>query len=580
MRLLGVEFRDYARFDRCFVPLDTGIRLLVGKNNSGKTSLLRALSALTALPFGKPAAFSTEVARYARKQVPLPNYEMEIVFAYEESDSDFLGADLGGWPKFAAASKRTWAFSFKVYPQSSSIVLVDASLQCDATALPIIEVGPNNYVRLFYDSRGAIAKRQGRAFESAGPQLSDGTLVRTFSEEDIFSEFPDLMSTRFVHAHRVVRPNLGLQALETLADTAESLAPFLDTALSNNRETFDKIQKVVTDTIPEFKFVNPEKAQNSVSITLTRRDTNEKVPLTHCGTGVEQVLALATFVLASGPGTIILLDEPHSYLHPTAERQVVDFLFSHTEHRYVISTHSAILINSVPPDRILVLGKSNTIGAPSSESSSVPTLLHSLGYKNSDLLFNDRLIFVEGESDQDILPLLLLCNPLLSRPDLEKTGFPVMDGEGRLRGRDQQTSLMYWEKFLIQLGKQSSPRVYLFDGDCALEDQKLLGKTKAFEAGSAALLRFLGMHEIENYLLVPEAIASAMEELANFQGENLKDANSEAVGKKLSEILCLKENRKLYPQGPPNDPNREVKGSVALQMLLANYGLRYEKRKV
>ena len=258
----------------------------------------------------------------------------------------------------------------------------------------------------------------------------------------------------------------------------------------------------------------------------------------------------------------------------------MDFLFSHTEHRYVISTHSAILINSVPADRILVLGESNTISAPSSESPSVPALLHSLGYKNSDLLFNDRLIFVEGESDQDILPLLLLCNPLLSKPDLEKTGFPVMDGEGRLRGRDQQTSLMYWEKFITQLGKQSSPRVYLFDGACLPEDQKLLEKTKVFDAGSAALLRFLTMHEIENYLLVPDAIASAMEELASFLGENLKDADTDAVGKKLGEILSLKDNQKLYPQGPPKDPIREAKGSVALQMLLANYGLRYEKRKV
>lgn len=227
-----------------------------------------------------------------------------------------------------------------------------------------------------------------------------------------------------------------------------------------------------------------------------------------------------------------------------------------------------------------MLGNSNTMAMPSSESSSVPALLHSLGYRNSDLLFNDRLIFVEGESDQDILPLLLSCNPLLSRPDLDKTGFPVMDGEGRLRGRDQQTSLLYWEKFLVQLGKQSSPRVYLFDGACVSEDRTLLEKTKVFEAGSAALLRFLNMHEIENYLLVPEAIASAMQELANFQGENLKDADSEAVAKKLNEILSLQENQKLYPQGPPKEPNRDVKGSVVLQMLFASYGLRYEKRKV
>jgi hypothetical protein len=71
-----------------------------------------------------------------------------------------------------------------------------------------------------------------------------------------------------------------------------------------------------------------------------------------------------------------------------------------------------------------------------------------------------------------------------------------------------------------------------------------------------------------------------MQELASFLGENLKDADSEAVGKKLDGILSQKESGKLYPQGPPKDPSREAKGSVALQMLFASYGLRYEKRKV
>src|SRR6267143_1215479 len=97
MRLLGVEFQNYAKFDRCFVPLDTGIRLLAGKNNSGKTSILRALSTLTALPFAQPTQIPQEITRYARKQNPFPTYEMEIFFAYEDADKSLLGADLSTW---------------------------------------------------------------------------------------------------------------------------------------------------------------------------------------------------------------------------------------------------------------------------------------------------------------------------------------------------------------------------------------------------------------------------------------------------------------------------------------------------
>lgn len=223
MRLLGVEFRDYARFDRCFVPLDTGIRLLVGKNNSGKTSLLRALSALTALPFENPGQFSAEVARYARKQVPLPTYEMDILFDYEERDRGFFGADLGTWPSFAASSRRTWAFSFRVHPQSSSISLRGVALQFDGSRIPLVELSGNSLVQLVYDSRGVVVSRQGMAVKSYGPALSDSTQVYIYLAQGMFSEFPSLMNTRFVPAHRVVRPSLALQAQETLVDSADSL---------------------------------------------------------------------------------------------------------------------------------------------------------------------------------------------------------------------------------------------------------------------------------------------------------------------------------------------------------------------
>ena len=580
MKLLGVELQSYAKFDRCFIPLDTGIRLLAGKNNSGKTSILRALSALTALPFAQPTQFSPEIARYARKQNPFPMYEMEIFFAYEDVDKSLLGADLSTWGPFRNSEKRTWSFSFRVFPQSSAIRMSGVSLQLDTTSIPMTEFKEAKLIRLLYDGTGKALRGNSPQVASQGPQLPDGAAHQNFVPEEIFSAFPSLMRTRFVNAHRVVTPNLNLQALDTLRDTADSLAPYLDTILSNERESFERIQKVVTDIFPEFKYVNPQKAQNAVSVTLTRRDTDEKVPLTHCGTGVEQVLALATFVLTSVPGTIVLLDEPHSYLHPSAERQVVDFLFSHTEHRYIIATHSAILINAVPPDRILVLTDSNTVPPPISDHPSVPALLHSLGYRNSDLLFHDRLVLVEGESDQDTLPLMLACNPLVSTAELEKTGFPVMGGEGKLRGTDRQRSILYWERFLTQLGRASVPRIYVFDGGCIQADRELLRKSKAFSAETPGLLRFLLMNEIENYLLVPEAILSAMKEMSQFQGEDFPSPEIGAIKEKIEEILSRNDNQKLYPNGPGDEPLRSIKGSVVLDILFDSFGLRYEKRRV
>jgi len=580
MRLLGIEFENYACFERAFVPLDAGIQLLAGKNNSGKTALLRGLSTLTALPFEGWKPFAAEVARYSKSQKPHPSHYMRIHFRYEGKDRALIERNVEQWREFEDSIDRRWVFEFKVLPQNSCILLLGAELQFDHNKIPVLEASGANLTKLIYDERGKTQLRKGIGPIGYGAQLPEGNAAPIFSPDGLLSEFPALMKARIVHAHRVVRPNLGLQALDTLNESADSLGPFLDTVLSNDRETFDRIQSVVTNIFPEFRFVNPEKAQNSVSITLTSKRTNEKVPLTHCGTGVEQVLALATFVLTAGPGTIILLDEPHSYLHPTAERQVTDFLFSHSELRYVIATHSAILINSVTPDRILVLGGSDVITESSTRSDSLPSLIHSLGYKNSDLLFSDRLIFVEGESDQEILPLLLSRNPKISVADLERTGIPVMNGEGKLRGRDQQRSLLYWEKFLIQLGKNKMPRVYLFDGGCVQDDRKLLEKSQVFEPGNPGLLRFLTMHEIENYLLVPDAIFSALKELAEFEREPIEDLALERVTSVLQDVMSKRDNQKLYPNGSGENPIQNVKGSVVLDMFFSQFRIRYDKRRV
>lgn len=46
MKFLGVELRRYACFDQQFVRLQPGLNFLVGRNNSGKTAVLRALPLL------------------------------------------------------------------------------------------------------------------------------------------------------------------------------------------------------------------------------------------------------------------------------------------------------------------------------------------------------------------------------------------------------------------------------------------------------------------------------------------------------------------------------------------------------
>jgi hypothetical protein len=241
--------------------------------------------------------------------------------------------------------------------------------------------------------------------------------------------------------------HIKLKAEAYLQPDESNLANFLDTLQGNDRDRFLLIENFVTSVFSEFETINPTTNANdqTISLTLKVRGAATRVPLTHCGTGVEQVLALATFVLTQVPGSVILLDEPHSYLHPIAERQVIDFLSEHKEHTYLVATHSSIFVNAVEPSRIVYVEQGNGQDYFSRSSADPGTILHEMGYKNSDFAFNDRLIFVEGPSDSTILPLLLKKTAKTTKPAVDATGFPELrgvPGAGRKGGDAKATKVL------------------------------------------------------------------------------------------------------------------------------------------
>ncbi len=574
MKPLRIRFENFACFEECSLALEPGVQILVGKNNSGKTALLRGLTALASLPIGQPMGSAFDVGKYAR-HADQSGFDFRVEFEFEDKDFSVLGGALSQWPAAQKASTRLLEFRFRVLGGENAVGFSGASLKLDENELEVLTRNNQIVIQHHYNQNGdrGGAATQLRTKTQRQVQSQNWPVLE---EAPIFSALMPLKNVRLIDAHRVVRPELNMQAVDALTPNAESLAPFLDTLFGNNRRKFEQVEELVTRVFPEIESVNPEKRGNSVSLTLTTRQAGRAIPLTHCGTGVEQVLALATFVLTAPSGTMLLLDEPHSYLHPSAEREIIDFLLEHSEHRYVIATHSAILINSVSPDKIVRLNSPKVIptGHVHPHTGDV---LHSLGYRNSDFLFSDRLIFVEGESDQEILPALLEKSGEFKKSDISRTGFPKMDGEGRLRSTAKQTSLLYFEKFLLELGSSSLPRIYLFDGDCSEEDERLLQGTHMVAENEKAAIKFLPRCEIENYLLVPEAITKGIRNMAQMAANDVSMLTEEAVSKQLQELLAANDG-KLFPTGKGNDSLRSIKGSIVLERIFESFGLKYRKR--
>ncbi|MGD0401619.1 MAG: AAA family ATPase [Candidatus Acidiferrales bacterium] len=575
MKPIGIRFENFACFEECYVRLDEGIQILVGKNNAGKTAILRGLTALRGLPFGTHDDLPFNLGGYARGAATPADFTFHVECSFEESDFALLGGQMERWPQVRNSKNQLIDFDFRLLGVGNFVGLQGVTLNLDDRKIPLVQKESNAWIQPQYNHLGQTAGRVVLR-ETSERRGSSGETWPIF-DASIFSALVPLKNARMIDAHRVARSEDGMRAVDELTPNVESLPSFLDTLNGSDRRKFHQVEDLVKRVFPELEFVNPQKKQTSVFLTLTGRMGGPAIPLTHCGTGVEQVLALGAFVLAAPTGSILLLDEPHSYLHPSAEREIINFLQEHSEHRYVISTHSAILINAVPPDRVFAVSSPRITRANRQQPAQTAALLHSLGYKNSDFLFSDRLIFVEGESDQEILPILLGRNPSFEKSDIARSGFPKMDGEGKLRGSAKQTPLLFFEKFLKELGKTSLPRIYLFDGDANEQDKQVVQSTPIIAESNSASIAFLPRCELENYLVVPPAIVQAIRQLADLEGKNISTLNENSVDIQIQELLS-KENGKLFPDGKEGDPLRKVKGSIVLERVFATYELKYRKR--
>jgi hypothetical protein len=505
MKLLGLEFRGVAGYTQQFVSLENDINLITGKNNIGKSALLRSSTVLGHLPINSQQDLQRGPLIRGYADSGIGNFQFSIIYLLDSNQDPVLDQNIDRWSPLCNSKTVQLRYNFSVHGSSGAILLDGVNINVSQRELPIIRISNDNraFERLWYNT-DAWQPANSSSTYIGGTVLSGGRVAGTLEANDLFNPLTELTKIRLVEAHRVFRDRLELKTVSDLEGEAAELGLYLQWLQGDDPRKFNQIQSFVTQLFPEFEFLNVESVDNRVTIRLTRSGGNAKIPLSHCGTGVEQILALATFVVASPQGTIMLIDEPHSFLHPTAERLLLEFLHRNQQHKYVITTHSAIFINSVPASQITHL-TGNGYGISERKQYSATQLLFDLGYQNSDLLFSDRVIFIEGESDQAILPILLR-KAGVSSTEIAKTGFCRMKGSGDIHTITRQS-----EELLAALHKEGVKRLYLFDGD-QKPSTNYIKKIKTPQTGQPLPLAFLELPEIENYLLDPVAIAAAINE--------------------------------------------------------------------
>jgi predicted ATPase len=541
MYISRFQLLNYKSFqDSGVLEFQPGINIIVGANNSGKTALLEALS----LSFKDIPHRSLKTAGYAdsssRVQVSLVADKSAIKEVAQRISSDFQFVYSANKTDRNLTSE-TMHRLFLDWFDAPDAVETRVCLLGDCKVVEVEKSLTNDLTFNVY----CINKQDYYIDKIAGTNFNRCTV-----DSEITTRLVEYFSR---HTYRLYaeRPNLAscfFGDRSELEPDGSNLAEVLNQLqLSGKKKLFNRFLTYVSAIFPEICLVSVRPKPNLKDFTgsdTSRRSRELEIliwsqeasendredlafPLSECGTGTGQVLAILYAVLASPAPRTIIIDEPQSYLHPGAAKKLIEILKEFPQHQYFITTHSAQIIAAANPSTIVKLRYEDgyTIASMMNarDIKEQRSLLAELGVSLSDVFGADSILWVEGPTEEQCFPLIL---SKLAPKLLTGTKIVSIKNTGDLLGKKAHFAEVMFDLYKrISGGNNLYPAAigFVFDKECLSKlESETLKRRKPHP------IEFLERRMYENYLLHSDAIAFVLnqedqEQKQSLTGEEIRE---------------------------------------------------------
>lgn len=385
------HFRNFGSTPSLVGPLGK-VNIFIGSNNSGKSNILRyirdflvpvnnvkrgAPSSLTAI---NRSMFAQDEPKAYTLLVPLEQELLEQLFQLsrpyqKEKMSAFFHSHYlcinGSHIRIPMRVDKT---------NGSNAVIVEGQLEQEQSeAIQIIA------------NSASIAR--GNAQESLG-----NILHRIY--ENYYSEF----DTKYVPAFRQIKTKLPefkheYEEYSSGPHIADQIIRYSNPTYENqsHKKSFEKLENFLRD-ITQIDDLKIEIPHDFSTINVLANGVFR--PLEALGSGVHDLFILAAEIVLN-EGKLILLEEPETHMHPEFQRKLMRFLSEEIDAQFFITTHSPVIIDT-PEAKVFGVSTLDrqAMVKPLLTSQTRRNACRELGYRASDLLQSNCIIWVEGPSDR------------------------------------------------------------------------------------------------------------------------------------------------------------------------------------
>lgn len=205
---------------------------------------------------------------------------------------------------------------------------------------------------------------------------------------------------------------IATESLNNNSDLKEQIEHNVQTDLETE---FSAITTLMQKNVPELEKINASPVCNwgnlvKFDLSLKFRSDNYDIPISNKGTGFKRLLMVAYFEYLAQKTTkqhqIFGIEEPETFLHPELQQDLLTSIIELSDNsQFFITTHSPVFAGSTRDSNIVVVKKENEVSKYynyENEDEILDVVIKELGIKPNYNLLNDnyrKAIFVEGSGD-------------------------------------------------------------------------------------------------------------------------------------------------------------------------------------